>query len=709
MSREPFSTPSSLSSRFAPSSARASAVKRDSLAAELERDPQMSSAKRQQRTQAFTSHLAHASLERQLVAAHTAKTELETKLKEKDTIIERLEGDRRWLAEREKEEREEKEREQAEWAEDKCKLDSEIRSLRSSLLTLREQHADLQDEHAGLSRSTSQTITSQKSQVATLTRQVSLLETELTDVKRIAEERNRSYEELQSQLDELSAANESFVQKDTDEENWTIVREELHRQAEYMRKLETTNAKMSAELASLKEKHTSVEVLREQKRDLERRLQGYEELQEKSIRIEAELQAARREREEWASRSAEPSTPSKTPVSITQSLSALRLTHARLLEEHGSTLASLRQREAELADAENREKEAQDALEEMQLKLRSLKDKLDRTERDRILADREVGFLQAMLASYTAEESAQDGSKVDEASLQRIQQLEALLVDYKATIEQLEKELEDIGGDPAALGNIRSREDLMQELQREKAANADAQKALQEAEVASEKHLEQIEELEQTLFELRGEIGAGRHLPPGVRVLSMKENPARQWFDLSQAAMDRLKSENDALMKRLKELEQSGARGTGDSSTAEELVPRASWEVVNKEKTELEELVKQKEKRLLRLQQVFQAKSAEFREAIASILGVKLAFYPNGQVRVTSQFDLNAAFVFQPTSAGEGMKMQLVAQGDGGPEDLPQLMRYWVEQEQCIPGFLASITLECYEKSKMEKQRGYGA
>lgn len=96
--------------------------------------------------------------------------------------------------------------------------------------------------------------------------------------------------------------------------------------------------------------------------------------------------------------------------------------------------------------------------------------------------------------------------------------------------------------------------------------------------------------------------------------------------------------------------------------------------------------------------QVFTAKSAEFREAIASILGLKLAFYPNGQVRVTSIYDLSASFVFQP--GGDGARMQLVAQGEGGPQDLPQLMRYWVEEEQCIPGFLASLTLECYDKSK---------
>lgn len=123
-------------------SLRSSAVKRDSLMAELERgafcfqfnatfrmllnevkmqstDPQHSTAKRQQRAQAFTSQLAHASLERQLASLTTTKNELEKKLREKDTVIDRLEKDRRWLSEREQEEREEKERERIEWDEAK--------------------------------------------------------------------------------------------------------------------------------------------------------------------------------------------------------------------------------------------------------------------------------------------------------------------------------------------------------------------------------------------------------------------------------------------------------------------------------------------------------------------------------------------------------------------------------------------------------------
>ncbi|CDO77832.1 hypothetical protein BN946_scf184714.g7 [Trametes cinnabarina] len=684
--RDNFTTPVGSSSRLLSSVSRSSAVKRDSLAAELERDPQFSTAKRQQRTQAFSTHMSQASLERQLAAAHAAKLELESKVREKELVIERLEGDRRWLAEREQEEREEKERERAEHLEDKF--------------------VDLEEENSSLARSTSQTIATQKSQISTLTRQVSLLENELAEFKRLAEDRARAFEDLQSQFDELSASQSSFNHSSAQDEDWTIIREQLQHQAKYTSQLESANAKMAAELNTLRERQTSVEVLREQKRELERKVRGAEELREKVVRLEAELEAARKEREEWAS-STEPATASKTPVSVTQSLSALRLAHARLLEEHGSNVALLRHREKELEKSQTHEAEAQTTIKELRAEVRSLKDRATRSEHKVSLAQREISFLQAMVASFNAEEAALGEVKEEDDHKQPVQELEALVKEYKATVTHLEKQLEEARANPVVIEDEEAKKQLLADIGRERAAKAEVEKQLKVMEAEMEKHLEKIEELEQTLFELRGEIGAGRHIPPGTRVLSLRDNPAQQWEDLSRAAMDRLKSENEALLKRLKELEESGARTSGENASSEELVPRQSYEVIVKEKAKLEDELKHREKRLLRLQQVFTVKSAEFREAIASILGVKLAFYPNGQVRVTSQYDLNAAFVFQPTGAGgEGMKMQLIAQGDGGPEDLPQLMRYWVEQEQCIPGFLASITLECYEKSKMERERG---
>lgn len=193
------------------------------------------------------------------------------------------------------------------------------------------------------------------------------------------------------------------------------MRAELARQAEYMRTLEAANARLGAENAALRERHASVEVLREQKRALERKAQGAEELREKVFRLEAELDAARRERETWyvdglcmviaalsdtvlrASENAQPSTPSKTPVGVTKALAELRLTYARLLEEHGSTTATLKRREAELATADQRITDAEASVEALQVDVRTLKAEVARKERERELAEREVSFLQAMV------------------------------------------------------------------------------------------------------------------------------------------------------------------------------------------------------------------------------------------------------------------------------------------------------------------------
>jgi mitotic spindle assembly checkpoint protein MAD1 len=95
-----------------------------------------------------------------------------------------------------------------------------------------------------------------------------------------------------------------------------------------------------------------------------------------------------------------------------------------------------------------------------------------------------------------------------------------------------------------------------------------------EKEEEAEKDKEKIEELEQTLFELRGEIGAGRHVPPGVRVLSLCENPAQNWADLRQAALDRLKAENSATPTPLRSQHQQQStppRGRGAASATREL------------------------------------------------------------------------------------------------------------------------------------------
>ena len=174
-----------------------------------------------------------------------------------------------------------------------------MRALRNSYIALREQYTDLEDAHSTLSRNTAHTIATQKSEVATLQQQVEALQEELAEFRQIADQRSHALEELQEQFDDLSVAQANASHREVDDESWTVVREELHRQASHVRTIEAANAKMNAELSMLKQRHANIEVLKEQKRELERKAQGADELREKVVKLEAELEAARKEREEW--------------------------------------------------------------------------------------------------------------------------------------------------------------------------------------------------------------------------------------------------------------------------------------------------------------------------------------------------------------------------------------------------------------------------
>jgi mitotic spindle assembly checkpoint protein MAD1 len=135
-----------------------------------------------------------------------------------------------------------------------------------------------------------------------MTHQTTLLTTQLAEFKSIADERSLVIQSQQDQIDELNGAQDSLrdARRGSEEDNWSVVREELHRQANYLRKLEATNAKMNMELNGLREKNASVEVLREEKRGLERKVKVLEELRETVVKLEAEVEAGRREREEWS-------------------------------------------------------------------------------------------------------------------------------------------------------------------------------------------------------------------------------------------------------------------------------------------------------------------------------------------------------------------------------------------------------------------------
>ncbi|KAG8998937.1 coiled-coil domain-containing protein mad1 [Tulasnella sp. JGI-2019a] len=686
--------------------------KRNSLAAQLDQDPNLSAAKRNQKADLFSSRMAAKSFERRLLAAEDAKRDLETALKERDVKIERLENDRRWLADREKEEREERERVSAEWAAEKTAMERQLRTLKTSYSALRASHADLEDEYSEIQRTSASTIASQKVSVSTLERKGSLLQDELDRTRELLQQHKQANQTLRQQVDDLEMQHESS-RRGGETEDWNVVREEMHRQAAHWKNLELVNSRLTSEVTSLRARQTSVEVLREEKRTLELKLQKASEQAEQLARLQGEVEAARKEREDWAAflenPNAEPT--HHTPTPFTHALSSFRLANADLLEKNGSLTSLLTLRETELTTVEADLTQHIAHVRNLEDKLRDEEERSTRRDRRLALAEREVRGLRAILSTYDAEEKSvllSDGgverNPHEEEKVARIAQLEetvhAIQTECENLEQELQREVEKKRAEPVDdKSSAKVNQDVLdRQLERISELEEELAGCLESLDATQEK----VDTLEQQLWELGATINAGNHVPPGTRVLQLATNPISEDVDLKKKTFQRLKEENDALLMRLSDVESS----KGFTEPNDRLVPRGSWENVKREKDELIRTVADKEKRLLRLKQVFTAKTEEFRQTVSSILGYTLFFQPT-KIRLTSTYDLTAAITFQINNASSNSgstTMKLLGAGDGEDPRLNELIRFWIGERDSIPCFMAALTLECFRRTQQPEQ-----
>ena len=177
------------------------------------------------------------------------------------------------------------------------KLEQDIRSLRSALNTLQEDHADLQDKYDSLSHTTTQKLAVQAAELMARERQVESLSAELHSAQEAATTHSAEVLRLKSALDVQTTTQTDVARHEAEEASWSVLRAELTRQTEHSRQLESTHSRAMAELNTLRERHTALEVLREENRALGRRAAVADELRETVVRLEAELEAAHAEHE----------------------------------------------------------------------------------------------------------------------------------------------------------------------------------------------------------------------------------------------------------------------------------------------------------------------------------------------------------------------------------------------------------------------------
>ena len=481
-----------------------------------------------------------------------------------------------------------------------------------------------------------------------------------------------------------------------DTDTLAVIKRELSEQVAHIKKLEALNREQHAELKQYRKIHKSIEVVEEEKRTLEGRVRMMNDLRRELSEAQLKRQLLEDEKKSWtAYLESETSTKGElqfdSPEDLARAFFRERIENASLLERLGAVQPELSVKDENIKILEDEKAKVLGELQKLRTSGGGGDSKIRaRLERQKALATKEVEYLRAQLKNFDIEENEMQPENFDSQKAQRIQELEDLVDEYRKEIQTLQADLTAAeqrqeqapatiaGGkkrpldseDDERLGELRRKNRQLQE----ELTQLQTRNAMLETDVKA--HTAQLSSLKAS---------------SRTRILELRSNPTADAEALKLSTVKNLREANAALLARLE-----GAEPAPDS------VPLATLAASGDEIAELQHTVAEREKRIKRLKTIWTAKSLEFREAVASVLGWKMDFMPNGRVRVTSMFypgdeeTGENSIVFD----GENGTMKV----SGGPQsmfamEIRDLITFWVEERKEIPCFLAAMTLEFYERT----------
>lgn len=604
-------------------------------------------------------------------------------------------------------------------------LAAEMEALRAEAEAGRrevERRAREAEEEARLLREQLEDLAAARDDAARLAdREVKDAAAQLLAVRRTVEEmeqeaagRNAALQSAQQQLAERDGTVERLegevlrLKAQTgDAETMAAIQRQLADQVAHIRTLEATNREQLAELKHLRQIHRAVEVVEEEKRSLQRKLDAAEA-------VELELQEERRQRQRledehraWASylrseSSADSPIEFDSPVDLARALVEERLHSASLVQKIGEI-------QPEIADRDN-------IIKSLEQEIVALKEQLEkaktasvasgadkgrvRIERQRALALKEVEYLRAQLKTFDSEDVTYQPENFDQKKQDRIQELEDLVDKYKEEVQNLHNELtslESATASPTArplAGTKRPRD----ENDNDTGANASEHNNEQLGQLArkNRKLQDELAELQAAHRLLQTECKVCREQLKSLqaqsrtRILSLRSNPTSDFEAVKTSTLAALKLENAELLAHMQR-----------QPTLFATVPASQLAAAQREVADAKAETASAHKSARRLKEVWAAKSAEFKEAIFSTLGWTVTFIPNGKMRVESVYHPSATDEHENSIVFDGEKGTMKV--GGGPRSafaqrIGDNIKFWVRERGCVPCFLAALTLEFYEE-----------
>jgi len=582
-------------------------------------------------------------------------------------------------------------------ANEKASLEKQVREIDETKRLLEEEIEDIKSEREESMRSIERKVSELETRNGTLQRAVEDMQQDsdkrealLQDAQQQLSDKNNAYGVLEAEVIQLKT-------QGGDADTLGVIKRELSEQVAHIKKLEVTNRELAAELKHFKRLHKSVEVVEEEKRSLQRKLDAMDGLENELGEARIQRQRLEDERLAWTAylqseAGADGQLEFESPEALARALVAERLQTATLVERIGGLEPELTSKDSVIQALETEKSNLAAQVEKLKASgssTNSTKAQL-RLERQRALAVKEAEYLRAQLKTYDTEDTTFQPENVDESRIKRIQELEDMVDQYRQEVQTLHGELatRETPSVPATetTGTKRPRDD------------SEGNERLGQYARKNRKLQDELTTLQTSTKLLQKELSVTKerltsaNQASKTRILSLRSNPTSDYEAIKLSTLDALRKENADLLVQL--------HNSGPVAS----VPTSSLTACQHIITEAQNALASEKKRNDRLMKVWGAKSSEFRQLVISLLGWDVVFMKDGKMRVTSFFypstnDDENSIVFD----GERGTMKI----SGGPESafavkIADQIKFWVKEKGSIPCFLAALTLEFYDEGNKD-------
>jgi len=581
-------------------------------------------------------------------------------------------------------------------ASEKAVLERRLRENEESKRSLEEELEEIKSEREETVRGVERKAAELETRNATLQKTVDGLLEDSDNREALLKDAQQKLADKETACGTLEAEILRLKAQGGDADTLGVIKRELSEQVAHIRKLEVTNREQAAEIKHLKQIHKSVEVVEEEKRSLQRKLDATEVLENELGEARIQRQRLEDERLAWTAylqseAGSDGQLEFDSPEALAKALVAERLQTATLVERIGRIEPELSSKDSIIQSLEADKSKLAAEIEKVRSSGGSGNSKAQlRLERQRALAVKEAEYLRAQLTALDSDDTIFQPEGVDKSNRQRIQELEDMVDRYRQEVQTLHGEIATRETQPVpapeATGTKRPRDDSednermgqyarkIRKLQDELTSLQTSNKLLQKELSVTKERLTSASKTSKT------------------RILSLRSNPTSDHEAIKQSTLEALRQENADLLAQLK--------GSGPITT----VPASALTASQRATKAAEKALASEQTRNDRLLKVWGNKTAEFRELVISLLGWDLVFMKNGKTRVTSHFypskdgDENS-IVFD----GENGTMKI----SGGPESafavkIADQIKFWAKEKGSIPCFLAALTLEFFDEANKD-------